>query len=98
MRWNPYSTGSFNFLKIDQGQSWESISYKTYHNRYPSVEASKDLNKDNIVYANDQVVEGEEDGGEVLLFGAYYFVSNLRTEHSRTVYNILNLLAELGGI
>ena len=85
-------------MKIDQGPSWESTSYKTYHNRYPSVEASKDGNIDNIVYANDQVYADAEDGGEHLLFGAYYFVSNLRTQHSRTVYNIFNLLSEIGGI
>lgn len=32
------------------------------------------------------------------LFSTFFFLSNIRGEHSRKVYNILNLLTELGGI
>ena len=33
-----------------------------------------------------------------ILFSAYFFLSNVKIEHTRKVYNIVDLLSELGGI
>ena len=35
---------------------------------------------------------------ERVLFTSYYFLSDIRHEHIRRVYNILDILSELGGI
>jgi len=32
------------------------------------------------------------------MVGIYFFLSNERYEHKRTVYNVINLLSELGGL
>ena len=33
-----------------------------------------------------------------ILFGSFFFLSNIKSTHTRDVYNIVNLLTELGGI
>jgi len=35
---------------------------------------------------------------EVLLFQSYFFLGNIRAEHSRELYNILDLISEVGGL
>ena len=35
---------------------------------------------------------------ESKIFGTYFFLSNDLVEHHRNVYNIINLLAEFGGV
>ena len=56
-------------------------------------------------YKTDHIVS--YDGGntyskepieEDIIFGAFFFLGNIRTEHTRKLYNILNLLTEIGGI
>ena len=56
-------------------------------------------------YKTDHIVSN--DGGktyskkpveEEIIFGAFFFLGNIRTEHTRKLYNILNLLTEIGGI
>ena len=42
-------------------------------------------------------VEYNEEQSKIL-FASFFFISNLKAEHTRDVYNIINLLAELGGI
>lgn len=39
-----------------------------------------------------------EDVTEEIIFGSFFFLSNIRAEHTRKLYNILNLLTEIGGI
>ena len=38
--------------------------------------------------------EVEED----ILFGTYFFLSNVKTEHQRNLFNFVSLLSQLGGI
>ena len=54
-------------------------------------------------YTSEQYVS--TDGGktydneeEVMLFGTYFFLSNTRTIHMRSLYNIVRFLSEIGGI
>jgi len=35
---------------------------------------------------------------EEILYGSYFFLSDTRTDHHRDVYNIMNLLAQVGGV
>ena len=35
---------------------------------------------------------------DLILFGGYFFLSNSRTIHIRTVYNIVDILVQVGGI
>jgi hypothetical protein len=32
-----------------------------------------------------------------ILFGAFYFLGNTRGEHTRIVFNVMDIFAELGG-
>ena len=48
------------------------------------------------------ISEDYSDGGQnedaTILYGAFFFLSGEKTEHRRQVYNIVNLLTDLGGI
>ena len=35
---------------------------------------------------------------EVVLFQSFFFLGNLRAEHQRKVYNIMDLISEIGGL
>ena len=53
----------------------------------------------------DQTISVSDDGGveykterRIMVFGTYFFLSNTRSEHQRKVYNVVDLLSNVGGI
>ena len=51
------------------------------------------MSDDNVSY--DGITYKKEK--EIQLFGAYFFLDNDRHQHFKKVYNIIDLLTELGG-
>ena len=54
----------------------------------------KMLNTETASYQNGPIIKVEKH----LLFGSFYFLSNDRILHQRSVYTILNLLGDFGGL
>lgn len=51
-------------------------------------------------YTHNTTYDGKtyNDESNEILFGSFFFLSNIRSEHERKVYNIMDLITELGGI
>ena len=75
---------------------------QAFYNIYKFVKISQNpiWISDTVPWKSNQSIDGGQTYKEIediILFGAYYFLGNSKAEHTRTVFNIADFMAEIGG-